>query len=252
MSDMHFERIARDYDSARPPYPPVLYETLRAAGVIGPHTRVLEVGAGTGLATREVVDSGSEVVALEPGPGLAELLGVHIPRASVVVSRLEDAELPACSFDSAIAATSMHWVNLSIALPKIHAALRPQGWLAVWRTIFGDDSIQTPFRRRVDQIVARQTREGAGMPRARGGPSMEELASGGWFEPVRSELWRWSVELSPDEVRQLFRTFSDWSGAGADLAAQAADDLGGQVTEHYQTVLHLLSAVGTQHSSDCA
>ena len=128
---MHFERIARDYVGARPPYPRFLYEALLAQGVIGPHARVLEVGAGTGLATREVVGSGSEVVALEPGAELAELLRMAVPDASIVVARLEDADLPPGAFDSAIAATSMHWVDLSIGLPKLHAALRPGGWLVM-------------------------------------------------------------------------------------------------------------------------
>jgi hypothetical protein len=139
-----------------------------------------------------------------------------------------------------IAATSMHWVDLSISLPKIHAALRPDGWLAVWRTIFGDDSIDTGFRSQVQLIVAQRTSRDKRPPRAPGGPSMEELAAGGWFEPVRSQHWRWSIDLSTDEVRRLFRTFSDWSSAEAEAAAQAADELGGRVTEHYQSVLHLL------------
>ena len=73
MSGMHFERMAAEYADARPPYPPSLYESLKAAGVIGAGTRVLEVGAGSGLATRELVRSGSDVVAVEPGRGLAGL-----------------------------------------------------------------------------------------------------------------------------------------------------------------------------------
>lgn len=239
MSGMHFERMARDYVRARPPYPPVVYETLRTAGVIGPGTRVLEIGAGAGLATREVVRSGSEVVALEPGPELAGILHQDVPGVSVVVGRLEDADLPENSFDSVIAATSMHWVDLSIGLPKIHAVLRPSGWLGVWRTVFGDDSVDTAFRRRVDEIVVRRTfRETE--PRSPERPSLEELSAGGWFAPVRSERWRWSIELNTEQVRLLFRTFSDWTTAEADDAARAAEELGGRVTEHYQSVLHLL------------
>ena len=43
---MHFERMAGDYLDSRPPYPEAVYQTLRAAGVIGPGIRVLEIGAG--------------------------------------------------------------------------------------------------------------------------------------------------------------------------------------------------------------
>lgn len=240
MSGMHFERMAGDYLDSRPPYPEAVYQTLRAAGVIGPGIRVLEIGAGAGLATRELVGSGSDVVALEPGAELARLLKKGIPGASMVVARLEDADLPDRAFDSVVAATSMHWVDLSVGLPKVHAALRPDGWLGVWRTIFGDDSIDTEFRGRVKQIVAERNNRDARAPRADDAPSMEELADGGWFDPVRTERWRWSIDLSTDQVRRLFRTFSDWSNAEAEAAARAVDELGGVVTEHYQTVLHML------------
>lgn len=235
--------MAGDYVNSRPPYPEAVYQALRAAGVIGPGIRVLEIGAGAGLATRELVNSGSEVVALEPGAELAKLLKAGIPGASTVVGRLEDAALPDCAFDSAVAATSMHWVDLSVGLPKIHAALRPDGWLGVWRTIFGDDTIDTEFRDRVKQIVAKRNNRVA--PRADDAPSLEELAAGGWFKPAATERWRWSTDLSTDQVRRLFRTFSDWSGAEVEAAAQAAEELGGVVTEHYQSVLRLLRRAPT-------
>jgi hypothetical protein len=69
---------------------------------------------------------------------------------------------------------------------------------------------------------------------------MEDLATGGWFDPVWTECWRWSIDLNTDQVRRLFRTFSDWSGAEVEAAAQAVDELGGVVTEYYRSVLHLL------------
>jgi SAM-dependent methyltransferase len=245
MTGMHFERMAAEYATARPPYPSGLYDTLAADGVIGPGTRVLEIGAGSGLATGELVRAGSEVVAIEPGPELASLLRRDIPGVSVLLTRLEDAELPAGSFDSVVAATSMHWVDLSIGLPKLHAALRPGGSLAVWRHQFGDDSIDTEFRRRVGQIVAERRRrdevEGRRHP-----PTMDDLEIGAWFEPVRTERWRWSIDLDTNQLRSLFRTFSDWDTSEVEAVARAADELGGVVTEHYQSVLHLLKRATSQ------
>ncbi len=168
------------------------------------------------------------------------LLDEEVPAVPVLLARLEDAELPEGSFDSVVAATSMHWVNLSIGLPKVHAALREGGLLAVWRNRFGDDSVSTEFRRRVEQIVARRGPRGTGAPRADDRPVMEELAAGGWFELVRTEHWRWSIDLKTDQVRRLFRTFSDWTDDEVEAVAQAAEELGGEVTEHYRSVLHVL------------
>lgn len=231
--------MADDYGSARPPYPAALFEVLKAERVIGPGLKVLEVGAGSGQATRELVSAGSQVVALEPGPGLAALLEQEVPGASVVRTQLEDADLPDAAFDSAVAATSMHWVDLSIGLPRLYATLRPGGTLAIFRNIFGDASYRSEFRDRVDQIVSRRE-SGAGEPPAETRPTMSELETGGYFVHVRSESWKWDIELTTKQVTALFRTFSNWTGDEVDQVAAAADACGGQVTEHYQSVLHLL------------
>lgn len=240
VSGMHFERMADDYSTSRPSYPGVVFEALKALEVIGPGLRVLEVGAGSGLATRDLVKAGSNVTALEPGPKLVNRLRRNVPGASIIIERLEDSRLPGQYFDAAVAATTLHWVDLSIGLPKLHAALRPKGWLASWRNIFGDDSVTTDFRERINCIVADRVRRTGKAHRPPSRPTMEELASGGWFEPIDTERWRWSTDLTTEQVRRLLRTFSDWDDAEVEAAARAADECGGLVTEHYQSVLHLL------------
>jgi SAM-dependent methyltransferase len=245
---MHFERMAAEYATARPPYPRAIVEELSRRGVIGPGISVLEVGAGAGLATGDLMAAGSRVTALEPGERLAHLLMAGVPTATVVVTRLEEADLPDRVFDSAVAATSMHWVELQIGLPILHRALRPGGWLAVWRTVFGDDTVTTPFREHVNRVVAaRQALPEPAAPRDER-PTMQELASGGWFAPVDTMRWRWSVDLTTEQIRRLFSTFSDWTPAEVEAAAAAADRCGGTVNEHYSSVLHLLKASQTATS----
>lgn len=238
---MHFESIASDYAVDRPPYPSELFELLLADGVIGPGKQVLEVGPGSGLATAPLAASGSDVVAVEPGPDLADLLLRTVPEASVVVAALEDADLGAGQFDSVVAATSMHWLDLDAALPRLHGALRAGGWLAVWRHVFQDDTVaQTPFRERV-QAIADARPDSPGTEQSRPNRStMAELSAGGLFTPIRTERWRWSVSLDVDAVARLFGTFPGWTADEVRAVARAAEDLGGTVVEHYQTVLHLL------------
>ncbi len=231
--------MAEDYGSARPPYPAALFEVLRAERVIGPGLAVLEVGAGSGQATRELVSAGSEVVALEPGLDLAALLEHDVPGALVVRSRLEDAHLPESAFDSVVAATSMHWVDLSIGLPSLHAALRPGGSLAVFRNVYGDVGARSEFRDHVEQIVSRR-QAAPSEPTAEPRPTVSELEAEGLFVSVRSERWKWDIELTTTQVTDLFRTFSNWAAEEVGEVDAAADACGGTVTEHYQSVLHLL------------
>jgi hypothetical protein len=80
----------------------------------------------------------------------------------------------------------------------------------------------------------------AGVPPGDPRPTMSELEAGGCFVAARSERRRWEVELTTEQVTALFRTFSNWTGEEVDDVAAAADACGGRVTEHYQSVLHLL------------
>lgn len=236
---MHFESMAAEYESARPPYPAALYDLLAVEGVTGPGKRLLEVGAGTGLATAELVGSGSIVTAIEPGADLAAILAAKVPSATVHVRPIEEVDLPPGAFDAVVAATSIHWVDLDLALPAFHSALVPGGQLAVWRHYFSSD-VQTAFRDRVSEVVARRPSPVEQQGQRRNRTSMEELAAGAYFAPVKSESWQWSIDLRTEQVRRLYASFSGWSSTEVEAVADAADELGGVVTETYRTVLHLL------------
>ncbi|WP_240747063.1 class I SAM-dependent methyltransferase [Microbacterium sp. K24] len=150
----HFEALADEYAAARPPYPSALWDAVRELGVLRPGRRALDLGAGTGQATGPLLAAGLEVTAVEPGPRLAEQLRMRHPEATVVVDRAEDVELPPASFDLAVVATAIHWMDLGILLPKLRQALAADGYLLVWRTVFGDaDAPVTAFREKVGEIV---------------------------------------------------------------------------------------------------
>ena len=66
-------------------------------------------------------------------------------RRDLVAATLEEAELEPATFDLAAAASSFHWVDERVGLARIHAALRPGGWIALWWTLFGDGGRADPF-----------------------------------------------------------------------------------------------------------
>lgn len=242
----HFDAHADAYDRGRPPYPDVLWQRLRDLRLLRPGVRVLELGAGTGKATGPMIEAGASVLAVEPGEILAARLRLRWPQAEVVVGTAEGVPFPAGAFDLAVAATAVHWFDLGVVLPRVHRALRTDGHLAVWRNAYGDpEAPMTPFRERVAAIVARRE-----APARRPGPGELEddawadvLTGGGLFQVVHRDRFRWTVDLGADQVRDLFTTFSDWTPAEADEAAQAAADLGGTVREHYVTPLVVLRRV---------
>lgn len=131
-------------------------------------------------------------------------------------------------------------VDLGVALPRLHAALRERGLLAVWRTVFGDPRVQTEFRRRVLDIVARREEGIRDENVLDPPPTVPQLTAGGLFRHRGSWQWPWQVDLDPGQVRRLFETFSDWRPDEVDAARAAAAEVGPVVREHYVTILHVL------------
>lgn len=241
---MHFEALAEEYDRARPPYPDALWRELRERGLLRPGHRALELGAGSGQATRGLLAAGLSVTAVEPGRRLATLLRHRCPGAAVVVSRAEELQRPDASFELAVVATAVHWMDPDVLLPRLHRLLVPGGRLLVWRNVFGDPSAPTPFRDRVAGIVANRH-----TPR-RPGPDPDDLSAtaaglsrSGHFAVAATSTHRWTTRLDTDQVRRLFTTFSDWSPEEVVTAAEAVDALGGSVVEHYRTWLVVLDRV---------
>ena len=64
-----FGAVARDYDRYRPRYPAQLIDDLVASRI----ETALDVGAGTGISSRQLADRGVDVLALEPDPRMAEV-----------------------------------------------------------------------------------------------------------------------------------------------------------------------------------
>jgi SAM-dependent methyltransferase len=129
-----FERIAVGYDQARPGYPPALFAALDARCGLNASDRLLEIGCGTGQATRSLAQRGCEIHCVELGENLAALARDNLhgyPNVTIEVVSFEDAALRASGFDLVFSATAFHWVDPAVGYPKVAHVLRPGGCLAL-------------------------------------------------------------------------------------------------------------------------
>ncbi|MUL67480.1 ubiquinone/menaquinone biosynthesis protein [Mycobacterium sp. CBMA 234] len=135
-----FGGAARAYDQHRPRYPePMLDELVGSASL-----RVLDVGAGTGIASRQLLARGADLVALEPDPRMAEIAANH--GVTVEVATFEDWDDAGRTFDVILFAQSFHWVDPAVALPKIRRVLAPGGRLALaWNRLFPVEPSRADF-----------------------------------------------------------------------------------------------------------
>lgn len=135
-----FNDVAELYDSARPGYPPVLFDDLLAFRGGDPHqVHIVEMGAGTGKATIPLLQRGCRVTAVELGPAMAEYLARRTSafgdRIDVITGAFEDVDLPSHSFDIVFAATAWHWVDPAVGLRVAWSVLRPDGVIALLRIV---------------------------------------------------------------------------------------------------------------------
>ena len=121
------------YDRARPDYPAELFADLTELTGLGPGSTVIEIGPGTGQATRSLVSIGAEVTAVELGSNLADVLRTKFPQVQVVNAAFEDWTPPE-RVDAVTAFTAWHWVDRDVRVERVHAALRPGGHLATVAT----------------------------------------------------------------------------------------------------------------------
>ncbi|HVW42680.1 MAG TPA: class I SAM-dependent methyltransferase [Amycolatopsis sp.] len=129
-----FNEVAELYDRVRPGYPDELFADLGAITGMDEGSSVLEVGCGTGQATRSLAALGCSVTAIEPGADMGALARRGIaafPNVEVQTSAFEDWADRGRRFDVLVAASSWHWVDPSIGWPRAYDVLCPGGWMAL-------------------------------------------------------------------------------------------------------------------------
>ncbi|MYQ81567.1 MULTISPECIES: class I SAM-dependent methyltransferase [unclassified Streptomyces] len=130
---LSFDRAAAQYAAARPSYPDALFDAVEdIAGRPLRGARALDVGAGTGIATRRLLDRGARVVAVEPGPGMAAQLRRDLPDAPLVQGDGNRLPFATASADLITYAQSWHWTDPARAGAEARRVLRPGGALALW------------------------------------------------------------------------------------------------------------------------
>lgn len=131
---LRFDTVAERYHRARPRYPDAIWDALAEITGLRPGARVLEIGAGTGIATAELVRRGCHVTALEPGAAMAAIIARDLGdtgQVDVIVGRFDEFAWSGEPFDLAIGATSLHWIDRDLLNARLPELVRPGGHAAL-------------------------------------------------------------------------------------------------------------------------
>lgn len=152
-SRQRFSDRVDDYVRYRPGYPAALIDTLLADAGDGATPVVADIGSGTGIFTRLLLERGALVAGVEPNANMrqaAEVALQSFPAFTSIDGSAEDTGLDLRSVDLVTAAQAFHWFNNGRARHEFARILKPGGQLAL---IWNRRRLDEPFQQAYDALL---------------------------------------------------------------------------------------------------
>jgi ubiquinone/menaquinone biosynthesis C-methylase UbiE len=144
-----FGGVAEAYDRGRPTYPREAAVWLTSDQPL----TVLEIGAGTGKLTGELVALGHDVHATEPDPQMLAILTKNHPTLRASQASAEEIPFGDATYDVVVSAQAFHWFDHDRALPEIARVLKPRGRLSL---VWNQRDERIPWVKRLGRIIGTQ------------------------------------------------------------------------------------------------
>lgn len=234
--------MAEAYEQYRLEYPDeVVHRILDHAR--RPVRTALEIGAGTGKATRLFAATGLRVSALEPDPDMLTQLKRNVSGdVHPVLSTFEDADLSA-PVDLVYAAAALHWTDPATRWSRIAALLSPGGVVASFggpRHI-ADERLREQVRRVREPFITDDD-----IPSPDGTPADADLQCPGtemvtsaWFTDVKQIVLKRRVAVTADEFIGHLSTISAYLILTADKRTEVLSHIRSVLPDHLDLVADL-------------
>jgi len=245
-----FDQIADMYRVARPDYPEALIEDVVSFADLKPDDKILEVGCGTGQATKGFAKWGFPILATDPGPDM--LRGARESLASFRNVEFLETTFEAWrgnqeAFRLIVAAQSWHWVSPEVRFAKAATALSADGSLAVFGSV--PVGLPTPLLAQFKEIYLRHTGRWGPTPEAwylPNGPFKRWFDESKVFKSVEHKSYPWTWLHTTSSYTSFLRTRSDHrmldSSKREKLLSDIAEAIAGhgdRLTVNYETHLYM-------------
>jgi len=238
-----FEQVAQLYERVRPEYPPDAVAWIVEELDLRPGRTVLDLAAGTGKLTRQLVPTGAEIIAVEPGEAMLAELRRAVPNVTALHGAAELIPLDDGSVDAITVGQGFHWFRFDEAVAEMHRVLRSGGGVALmWNGRDQDDELQQEVTALMDPFVP------AG--RAKSQDSSGFLDESPLFGAMEERTFRFAQRLDVDALIGRIMSISFVAAASRERRAELERQLrevaaarGGTFDFPYVTSVYVSRAV---------
>jgi SAM-dependent methyltransferase len=243
---LSFGAVAAAYEQFRPGYPDQLVDDVLTYAERPIHT-ALEIGAGTGKATRAFAARGIAVTATDPDAAMLAELRTHVPpTVATLQAAFEDLPLTE-TYDLVYAAAALHWTDPVDRWSRVSALLDPDG---VFASFGGQLNLDDAELESTVRAVRSPYLPDDGVPSPDGTPDDSpmqwpgtELSRSDLFRDVRQFVIERRVTLTASDYIGHLSTISAYLGLAASdrksLFEQILDVIPEQVVLNADLTLHL-------------
>lgn len=218
-----FARGASDYERLRREFPASLFDDLHARAGDRMAGRILEIGAGTGLATVPVARRGAVIDVVEPSADMLRVLGERLQaegladQVTLRQATFEDVD-PAAEYDVVVAAQSFHWTDPATRWSRL-GSLLGSGGIAF---LFWNGWQLDGTRHDAEAVRAVYTTHGEGLAsdlddhRSTAGWAEQEIEADPSLTLTESRAYRWAHALPVADYLGLLSTTSQYAVRSSD------------------------------------
>lgn len=246
-----FEYASSDYDKSRPTYIKEIYEDIFHYKPINSDSHVLEIGLGTGKASRPILDTQCHFIGIEPGEQLSDLARKRYQayaNFSLFNQTLQEFVSSDKSFDLIYAATAFHWIPEEYGYNRVFNLLKPGGAFARFAYHAGADKGREAMTEEIQEIYSRylHLKERPKEYTTEDAKKIAEIACQYGFSDTTYRLYSVTKDFTADEYMALLRTYPNHMKVGESDRKMlfkgihsAINNHGGIITVYYAMDLEL-------------
>ncbi|WP_051619962.1 class I SAM-dependent methyltransferase [Haematomicrobium sanguinis] len=206
------------YERLRPGYPAEAVDWLLPEDA----RRIVDLGAGTGKLTEQLVHRVTDVFAVDPSADMLAHVEAKLPGVRTIEANAEDESWvtqTGGALDAVLVAQAWHWFDVEAASARIRSALRPGGTLGlIWNQL----DVTVPWVHRLSRIM-----HAGDVLRHNFRPPL-----GTGFTPIETREVHWQQELAAEELIELAQTRSYFLKATEATRAKVLANLHWYLFEH--------------------